>query len=249
MNVGASDEQLVETEALTPRYWKTRARLHGWFPTLAPPPQRRGPVAGDPGKSREDGARNFCGWSRIGWALAIAAITVFAAGAWGQHFTVDPGSSEVHFTLGASDGPVNGSFRVTGGEFTLDQASGAMTGTVTVDAATGTSGNQKRDKKMANDQMKAQTYPAITFAPSKFSGAVKDSADSTGQVDGNFTLLGQGHPISVPMSVHMESDKFSATGEFTVPFVSWGMKDPSFMMFKVEKQVKVQLKLAGTVSK
>lgn len=183
-------------------------------------------------------------------ALAVAvAVVALATAAWGQHFKVDPATSEVHFTLGASDGPVNGSFRVTGGEFTLDQASGAMTGTVTVDATSGTSGNQKRDKKMTNDQMKAQTYPAVTFAPTKFSGPVKDSADSTGQVDGNFTLLGQGHPISVPMNVHMEGDRFSATGEFTVPFVSWGMKDPSFMMFKVEKQVKVQLKLAGTVSK
>jgi hypothetical protein len=51
------------------------------------------------------------------------------------------------------------------------------------------------------------------------------------------------------MNVHTEGDHFTATGEFTVPFVSWGMKDPSFMMFKVEKQVRVQLKLSGTVSK
>ena len=118
-----------------------------------------------------------------------------------------------------------------------------------MDAGSGDSGNKKRDKKMTNDQMKAQTYPAVTFAPSKFSGQVKDSGDSTGQVDGNFTLIGQAHPISVPMNVRMEGDHFTAAGEFTVPFVSWGMKDPSFLMFKVEKEVKVQLKLNGTVTK
>ena len=97
--------------------------------------------------------------------------------------------------------------------------------------------------------MKAQTYPTVTFAPTKFSGQVKESGDSTGQVDGTFTLIGQAHPISVPMNVHTEGDRFSATGEFTIPYVDWGMKDPSWFVLKVEKQVKVQLKLSGTVSK
>ena len=183
------------------------------------------------------------------WLAIAAAVAVFTGAAWGQHFKVDPASSEVHFTLGSFDGPVNGTFKVTSGEFTLDSSSGAMNGTVTVDAASGDSGNKKRDKKMTSDQMKAQTYSTITFVPAKFSGRLKDAGDSAGQVDGAFTLIGQAHPVSVPVSVHMEGERFTATGEFTVPFVSWGMKDPSFMMMKVEKQVKVQLKLTGTVSK
>ena len=124
-----------------------------------------------------------------------------------------------------------------------------MTGTVTVDAASGDSGKKNRDKKMTNDEMKAQTYATVTFAPARFSGQLKETGDSTGQVDGAFTLIGQAHPISVPMTVHMEGDRFTAMGGFTVPFVSWGMKDPSFMFLKVEKDVKVQLKLTGTVIK
>src|SRR4029077_17617700 len=108
--------------------------------------------------------------------------------------------------------------------FTLDPGTGAMTGSVSVDAASGDSGKKSRDKKMTNDEMKAQTYSAVTFAPAKFSGQVKDSGDSTGQVDGSFTLIGQAHPITVPMTVHMEGDHFTASGSFTVPFVSWGMK-------------------------
>lgn len=181
-------------------------------------------------------------------AVAAAFLVLTAAACSQQHYTVDPASSEVHFTLGAWDGAVRGTFQVTSGDFTVDSASGAMTGTVTVDAASGDSGNKKRDKKMTNDQMKAQTYASVTFAPAKFSGQLKDSGDSTGQVDGSFTIVGQAHPISVPMNVHIESGHFTAAGEFTVPFVSWGMKDPSFLTFKVEKQVKVQLKLAGTVA-
>jgi polyisoprenoid-binding protein YceI len=183
--------------------------------------------------------------------IAIAAgLVLLSPVAWSQqHYKVDPASSEVHFTLGASDGPVNGTFHLTSGEFTLDPATGAMTGTVTVDAASGDSGKKNRDKKMANDELKVQTYATVTFAPAKFSGQLKDPGDSTAQVDGAFTLIGQTHPVSVPMTIHMEGDRFTATGEFTVPFVSWGMKDPSFLFMKVDKEVKVQLKLTGTVAR
>src|SRR3954469_9218537 len=142
---------------------------------------------------------------------AIAAALFLLGGvAWAQqHYKIDPASSEVHFTLGASDGPVKGTFHLTSGEFTLDPATGAMTGNVTVDAASGDSGKKSRDKKMTNDEMKAQTYTTVTFAPAKFSGHLNDSGDSTGQVDGAFTLIGQAHPISVPMTVHMEGDRFT----------------------------------------
>ena len=195
--------------------------------------------------------RRFNPAKTVARSMAIAAgFAVLTAASWGQqHYKVDPASSEVRFTLGASDGPVNGTFHVTSGEFTLDPGTGAMTGAVSVDAASGDSGKKSRDKKMTNDEMKAQTYSAVTFAPAKFSGQVKDSGDSAGQVDGSFTLIGQAHPITVPMTVHMDGDHFTASGSFTVPFVSWGMKDPSFMFMKVEKEVKVQLKLTGTVTK
>jgi polyisoprenoid-binding protein YceI len=142
-----------------------------------------------------------------------------------------------------------GTFKVSSGDFSLDPQSGAMKGMVTVDASSGNSDDKGRDKKMTNDQMKAQNFPSITFAPAKFSGQVKDSGDSTGQVDGTFTLLGQGHALSVPMTVHVEGDHFTATGSFMVPYVSWGMKDPSWFVMKEAKEVKVDLKLAGTVSK
>lgn len=188
--------------------------------------------------------------ARRSFFAAAAALALFSTAAWSQqHYKVDPASSEIHFTVKASDGVVNGTFHLGSGEFTLDPATGAMTGNVSVDASSGDSGNKKRDKNMTNNQMKAQSYSAITFAPAKFSGQLKDSGDSTGQVDGNFTLLGQAHPISVPMNVHIDGDHFTAAGNFVVPYVSWGMKDPSWFVMKVEKEVKIDLKLSGTISK
>jgi polyisoprenoid-binding protein YceI len=182
-------------------------------------------------------------------AVVAAAVALTAPAQSQQHYRVDPGTSEVHFTLGASDHPVEGTFHVTSGEFTLDPQSGAMTGMVTVDAGSGQSGNQGRDKKMTSAQLKAQTYPTVTFAPTKFSGQLKDSGDSSGQVEGSFTLLGQAHPITVPTTVHMDGDHFTAAGSFEVPFVTWGVKDPSFMFLKTDKIVKIDLKLSGTMTK
>ena len=194
-----------------------------------------------------DGLNRAMKKSRVSVVAALVVLTTVAQAQ--QHYRVDPASSEVHFALGASDGPVKGSFHVTSGEFTLDPTTGAMTGTITVDATTGDSGNKKRDKNMTNNQLKAQTYPTVIFAPTKFSGQVKDSGDSTGQVEGSFTLIGQPHPITVPMSVHIEGDHFTAEGSFVVPYVSWGMKDPSWFVMKVDKEVKVELKLAGAIVK
>ena len=187
---------------------------------------------------------------RITGALAATALAIFCLSAGAQtHYQVDPAASEVKFELGATGHAVEGSFHVTSGAFTLDPQSGAMTGTVTVDAASGQTDNKGRDKKMTNDQLRAQTFPSVTFSPTKFNGQVKDTGDSTGQVDGTFTLLGQAHPISVPMNVHVEGDRYTASGNFTIPYVNWGVKDPSVMFLKVAKEVKIDLKLAGTVAK
>ncbi|HEY1985597.1 MAG TPA: YceI family protein [Terracidiphilus sp.] len=193
---------------------------------------------------KSDGCK-YCLW---GASLVLAVSSFFTVSASAQNYRVDTSASTVRFTLGGSH-TVVGTFKVSSGDFSLDPQSGAMKGMVTVDASSGNSDDKGRDKKMTNDQMKAQNFPSITFAPAKFSGQVKDSGDSTGQVDGTFTLLGQGHALSVPMTVHVEGDHFTATGSFMVPYVSWGMKDPSWFVMKEAKEVKVDLKLAGTVSK
>jgi polyisoprenoid-binding protein YceI len=187
--------------------------------------------------------------ARLRTVALLAGFSVLAAACWSeQHYRVDPAASEVHFSLGGSHA-VDGTFKVTSGELGLDPQSGAMNGMVTVDASSGDSNEKNRDKKMTTEQLKAQTFPSVTFAPTKFSGLVKDSGDSTGQVEGTFTLLGQSHPITVPMVVHLESDHFTATGSFMIPYVSWGVKDPSWFVMKVAKEVKIDLKLAGTVAK
>lgn len=163
-----------------------------------------------------------------------------------EHFRIDPSNSQVHFSLDATGHAVEGTFNISSGDITFNSANGAISGKVAVDATSGNSDNKSRDKKMTNDQLKAGNFPFITFTPTKYTGTLNSSGDSSIQVEGTFTLIGQSHTITVPMNVHREGSKCTASGSFTVPFVSWGVKDPSVMFLKVGKEVKVELKLAGT---
>jgi hypothetical protein len=49
------------------------------------------------------------------------------------------------------------------------------------------------------------------------------------------------------MMVQVSGQQIHAVGSFTVPYVQWGLKDPSTFMIKVEKEVHVDLDLTGTL--
>ena len=185
---------------------------------------------------------------------SIPAIAIFAALATlpalaQSHYRLDPAATQVSFSLGDAMHDVKGAFHLTSGDIAFDADSHTASGQIVVDAGSGQSDSKARDKKMTADQLKASVFPTVTFAPTKFSGTLKASGDSTIQVEGNFTLIGQPHMITVPMTVHIDGSNCTATGSFVVPYVSWGVKDPSVMFLKVAKEVKIDLKLVGSIGK
>ena len=188
-----------------------------------------------------------------GRALGIMSAGVLLAGlvpAYGQQQTlhIDPSRSTVAFDLADPVHGVHGTFHVQDGDVTFDSANGTMGGNVLVDARSGNSGNSSRDKKMTNDELKANQYTTVSFVPKHFSGALSPAGDSSITVSGTFTLLGSPHEISVPMKVHISGTDCQASGKFDVPYVQWGMKDPSNFLLHVGKTVSVDLTLDGTLS-
>lgn len=184
--------------------------------------------------------------SRLSLAAALGFVFVLPALAQ-QTLQVDPAHSTVEWTLSDPLHPVKGTFHVEGSSVTFDE-SGHMAGAVIVNAASGDSGNASRDKKMTRDQMQASKYSTVTFDPTGYTGSLAASGDSTITVSGNFALLGKPHAISVPMKVHLADGQLQATGSFVVPYVQWGMKDPSNFLLHVGKEVTVNLTLAGPVT-
>jgi polyisoprenoid-binding protein YceI len=185
-------------------------------------------------------------------ALLLLAAATFPAILHAQDKTQDKLSldttrSEVHFTLTDTLHTVHGTFHIQQGNITFDPATGKADGSILVDALSGKSGNSVRDRRMANDELKAPDFKTVAFAPNRFTGTFNPTGDSTLQVHGLFTLIGTPHEIDVPMQVQVDGEQIHAVGSFVVPYVQWGLKDPSTFMIKVNKEVQVELDLSGTL--
>ena len=164
-----------------------------------------------------------------------------------QKLLLDTEKSEVRFKLTDTLHTVNGTFHVQQGEVNFNPADGRAGGAVVVDALSGKSGNSTRDHRMMKDELKAQDYKTISFAPTKFTGTFKTDGDSNLQVHGVFTLLGTAHEIDVPMQVQVNGSQVYAVGTFAVPYVQWGLKDPSMFAIKASKEVQIDLSLMGSL--
>jgi polyisoprenoid-binding protein YceI len=173
--------------------------------------------------------------------LALAPITF----AQHQTFTVNPDASKVAFSLGGNTHHVDGTFHVQSGAIDFDRSAQTISGSVVVAAGSGNSGDQGRDKKMNTDVLDVAHYAEVSFVPKSYQGSVSASGDSNIQVTGVFTLHGTPHDLTVPMQIHIDGGTLTAKTHFTVPYVKWGLKDPSIFILKVAKEVDIDLTLVG----
>ena len=180
-------------------------------------------------------------------ALLLLSIPV-AGNAQQQKFTVDPSSSSIAFGLTGTGHEVHGTFHVSNGSVTFDRSSKALSGSIVVSAASGDTGEASRDKKMHSEVLDIAHYADVTFQPQSYEGNIAATGDSSIQVSGIFTLHGTPHTITVPMELHIDGSKMTAKGSFVVPYVKWGLKDPSIFILKVAKEVHIDLALSGTVA-
>ncbi len=165
-----------------------------------------------------------------------------------QTFTANPSASSVAFALTGTGHEVHGSFHVQSGTIQFDRSVLKLSGSIVVSAASGESGDKGRDKKMHSDVLDVEHFADVTFAPQSYQGTIAPSGDSTIQVTGTFTLHGAPHDLTVPMQVHIDGSNLTAKGKFVVPYVKWGLKDPSVFILKVAKDVQINLALSGTLS-
>jgi len=181
-------------------------------------------------------------------ALALAVTLSPIALAQHQTFAVNPDASEIKMKLNTTHEVVNGTFHVQSGSIEFDRGAPKMSGTVVVAAGSGKTGNDSRDKKMNKDILKVEQYTTVSFAPKTYQGTIPASGDSTVQVSGVFTLLGTPHDITIPMQIHVDGSKATAKSQFMIPYVQWGLKNPSFLIWKAENDVAIDLDLVGHIS-
>ena len=181
--------------------------------------------------------------------LALAVILAPTALAQHQTFAVNPDASEVKMTLKTTHEIVNGAFHIQSGSVEFDRGNLKMSGSVVVLAGSGKTGNGSRDKKMNKEILQVEQHATVSFEPKSYAGFIAPSGDSTIQVTGIFTLLGTPHEITIPILVHLEGTTATAKAHLVVPYIQWGLKDPSFLFWKADKDVALDLFLTGRLSK
>lgn len=161
--------------------------------------------------------------------------------------TVDPTQSNVHWTLGSSLHTVHGTFTLKSGRLQIDPATGKAGGEIVVDATSGQSGNDGRDKKMHREVLESGKFGEIVFRPDNISGKLETQGDSTLQIHGTFVLHGSEHELTVPAQANLSGDHWAGRAKFSVPFIEWGLKNPGNWLLKVDHSVSIDLELKGTV--
>jgi polyisoprenoid-binding protein YceI len=165
----------------------------------------------------------------------------------GFDITLDPSGTAIHWTLGDVIHTVRGTFKLKSGSIHLDAATGEMTGMVIVEATSGESGNSARDEQMHKKILESSSYQTITFRPTHETGKFDLTRDQTFAVDGVFNLHGQDHPLRLIVNVHPNSGTLHLTTHFDVPYVQWGLKDPSTFILQVDKDVSIDIEATAQV--
>jgi len=156
-----------------------------------------------------------------------------------------PAQTTINFTLGDVLHTVHGSFNLKSGQIRFIPANNSISGEIVVDATSGNSGSGARDRKMHKDILESARYHEVTFLADRVEGKVLTVGTSTVQVHGMFGIHGAEHEVTVPAQIEFAPDHWSLTANFTVPYVTWGMKDPSTFILRVEKTVTIDLRAQG----
>lgn len=161
----------------------------------------------------------------------------------------DPQRTSITFTLADVLHTVHGTFQTERGSLDFDSASGNLGGEIVVDARSGQSGNSLRDRKMRREILESERYPEIAFRADRIDGTVLPLGKSSVRVKGVFSIHGADHELTVPASVEIFPDRWTAALHFSIPYVKWGMKNPSTLFLRVSESVDIDVNAAGVITR
>ena len=182
-------------------------------------------------------------------AFAGLATLILAPASRAQESIVqlDPGQTKIEFSLSGNFHTVHGKFALKSSTIHFDPANGKISGAIIVDAASGDSGNNGRDKKMHREILESAKFPEIVFSPKQFTGTVSPDGASKVEVSGQFRLHGQDHDVTLPVDVTMDGRNLQIATHLEIPYVQWGLKNPSNFLLRVSDKVTIDIQAAGRV--
>lgn len=186
---------------------------------------------------------------RLATLITIAVLAVAPAATAAEiQIDLDPDRTSVSFRLQATLHSVHGRATPSSGSLVLDMKDRSMRGEVAVDATTAETGNRKRDKKMHAKVLRSVDDPRITLRARSLEGELAMEGPSEVLLHGEMEILGHAHELSIPLHVEITDGRFTAIATFEIPYVDWGLEDPSTFVLRVAKTVEVSVEAAGRIT-
>lgn len=177
----------------------------------------------------------------------VAAFAALSAHAQQRVLSLDPQASRVSFTLDATGHDVEGSLALKSGRIAFDPATGAASGEIALDLKSAQTGNNSRDRTMHEDVLETAKHPTAVFRAEKVRGTVPESGTGQVTLDGTLSFHGADHKVSLPAKIEVQNGRVKADTQIEIPYVAWGLHDPSILMLRVAKVVTVKVRAEGTL--
>lgn len=159
---------------------------------------------------------------------------------------IDVTKSKVHYTVDSTLHTVHGTFALKDGSTVhFDPSTGKAGGEVAVYATSGDSGNSSRDERMHKEILETGKYPDFVFRPHQIEGTVAPGGASDVKLHGVVLIHGGQHEIVAQVHAELAGDQWKGTAKFDVPYIQWGIKDPSNWLLKVKPVVNVEVDMTG----
>ena len=185
-------------------------------------------------------------------SACLLVLIVFIASALAQKtaalidVTLQPATTNIHWTLNTTLHTVHGTFKLKSAAFHIDPATGNASGEIVIDATSGESADSARDKRMHSAVLESPKFPTITFRPTHVVGKVDLANPGPVTINGVLSRHGQDHPMTITANLHPQPAGVALATHFSVPFVAWGLKDPSTFIFRTDKVVTLDIDATTT---
>ena len=181
-------------------------------------------------------------------ALVFVFTTPLSLSAQEAVFELDPAQTQIEFTLPGTIRAVHGTFKLKSGTIRFNRATGKAGGSVDVDMTSEESDNVSLDRKILGEVLETRKYPEAAFIPAHIDGRLETEGESALQLSGTFKLHGIEHDLMVETTVTRNGDQLTATTQFQIPYVDWGMRNPGGMLLRVGNQVEINIKTVGRIT-
>jgi len=186
--------------------------------------------------------------SLIGFLIVFSGLTTLSTSAEQWQLKLNPDATIVTFKLDATLHTVEGTFALDSGEVRFEPKSRQASGMIIVDAQSGQTGVGRRDMKMHSSVLESELYPVVTFRPERVLGEIRITGESSVLVRGTLTMHGEEHTVTMPVTTEIEGTRVLVNASLAIPYVQWGLADPSRWYVRVAKEVFLLIEAEGTIA-